>query len=98
MALAIDASSPAIATQSTGSVAACATASFTPPAGAVLMIRYSANTIDPNDPGNPSITDSLGAHLTYTSIDIGKRPDTPAADGQVATWWAVVGSSAAMTI
>lgn len=98
MPLVIDGATPAIAVQSTGSVATCATASFTPPDGAVLLIRYSANTIDPVDPGNPTITDNLGVHLTYTSIDIGKRPDTPAADGQVATWTAVVASSAAMTI
>jgi hypothetical protein len=98
VALAIDGSTPAIATQATGSVATVTTASFTPPAGSLLLIRYSANTIDPNDPGNPTITDSLGGHLTYTSVDIGKRPTAPLADGQVATWTAVVGSSAAMTV
>jgi hypothetical protein len=98
MALLIDASSPAIAVQATGTTATVASASFTPPAGSTLLIRYSANTIDPVDPGNPTITDSLGAHLTYTSVDIGKRPDTSAADGQVATWTAQVASSAAMTI
>lgn len=86
----IDASSPAIAVQSTGSVATVVTGSFTPPAGSVLAIRYSANTIDPVDPGNPTITDSLGTHLAYTSVDIGKRPDSPTAEGQVATWVAFV--------
>lgn len=98
MALAIDGSTPAIATQATGSVATVTTASFTPPSGSLLLIRYSANTIDPNDPGNPAITDSLGGHLTYTSWDIGKRPDSPLAEGQVATWTAPVVSSAAMTV
>jgi hypothetical protein len=98
VALAIDGSTPAVATQATGSVATVTTASFTPPAGAVLLVMYSANTIDPNDPGNPTITDNLGVHLTYTSWDIGKRPDSPLAEGQVATWTAVVGASAAMTI
>lgn len=86
----IDASSPAIAVQSTGSVATVVTASFTPPDGSVLAIRYSANTIDPNDPGNPLITDSLGTHLNYIPGDIGKRPDAPTAEGQVATWVAFV--------
>lgn len=90
MPITIDASSPAIAVQSVGTVATVVTGSFTPPAGSVLAIRYSANTIDPVDPGTPTITDSLGAHLTYNQVEVGKRPDAPTADGQVASWTAVV--------
>lgn len=86
----IDGVTPVIATQATGTVATVTSASFTPPGGSVIAVRYSANTIDPNDPGNPTITDSLSTHLTYTSLDIGKRPDSPLAEGQVATWVAIV--------
>lgn len=92
--LQIDASTPAIAVQSVGTTATVVTGTFAPPAGSVLAIRYSANTIDPVDPGNPGITDSLGAHLTYASSDIGKQPNAPTADGQVATWTATVPSPA----
>jgi hypothetical protein len=98
VALAIDASTPATAVQSTGTTATVVTASFTPPAGSVILVRYSANTIDPTSPGTPGITDSLGTPLTYTLWDNGRQPDSPTADGQVATWTARVTSSAAMTI
>jgi hypothetical protein len=95
----IDGSTPAIAVQTDGTIATVTTASFTPPPGVTLLIRYSANTIDPNDPGTPTITDNLGTHLSYTQGDVGKRPDSPTADGQVAWWTAVTPSpSSAMTI
>jgi hypothetical protein len=86
----IDGSSPAIATQATGSVATVVSAAFVPPGGSVLAIRYSANTIDPNDPGTPTITDSLSTHLIYVTQDVDKRPDSPLAEGQAASWTAVV--------
>lgn len=98
MAILIDGSTPAVAVQATGTTATVVSGSFTPPVGSVLLVRYSANTLDPNDPGNPTITDNLGAHLTYTSWDIGKRPDSPLAEGQVATWTTPILVSAAMTI
>lgn len=98
MALAIDASTPAIAVQSNGATAALTTASFTPPSGSTLLVLYSANTVDPTSPGVPTITDSLGAHLTYTLTNHSIRSDTPSADGQAAAWTAPVSSSAAMTI
>jgi hypothetical protein len=75
----IDGSTPAIAVQTDGTIATVTTASFTPPPGVTLLIRYSANTIDPNDPGTPTITDNLGTHLSYTQGDVGKRPDSPTA-------------------
>jgi hypothetical protein len=98
VALAIDASTPAIAVQATGTTATVTTASFTPPAGSLLVIQYAANTIDPTSPATPTITDSLGVPLTYTLQDFSARADTPAADGQAATWTAPVASSTAMTV
>jgi len=98
VALAIDASTPAIAVQSNGATATCTTASFTPPSGSTLLILYSANSIDPTSPAVPTITDNLGAHLTYTRYDHSVRSDTPNADGQACSWTAPVSSSAAMTV
>lgn len=98
MALAIDGSSPAIVTQTSGTTATLVTASFTPPAGALLLIGWSGNTGTASDPGAPAITDSLGAHLTYALIGWKHRSVAPTVDGQAAMWWATVGSSAAMTV
>lgn len=96
MALAIDASTPAIATQTNGATATVTTASFTPPSSSLLLIRWSANST--SLPASPTITDNLGVHLTYTLLDWQSRSDTPTKDGQAACWWAQVGSSAAMTV
>lgn len=98
MALAIDGSSPAVATQTSAFTTTVTTASFTPPSGSLLLISWSWNSQASTDPSSPTITDNLGTHLTYTLIDWSHRADTPAADGQAAQWWAVVSSSAAMTI
>lgn len=98
MALAIDASTPAIATNTVSGTATVATASFTPPTGALLLIRWAGNTHSPGAPSTPTITDSLGAHLTYTLLDWQSRSDSPTKDGQAAQWWAKVGTSAAMTV
>lgn len=98
MALAIDASSPAVATQTVNTVAALTTASFTPPAGAVLLVLWSGDALT-EPTGTPTITDSLGTPLTYTQTDWKHRADaSPTVFGQAAAWTAVVGSSAAMTV
>lgn len=98
MALAIDASTPAIAVQSVAIVATVATASFTPPAGSLLIIRWSGDTAGGATPSTPTITDNLGVHLTYTLLDFQSRASAPTVDGQAASWWAVVGASTAMTV
>jgi hypothetical protein len=97
VALAIDASTPVIAVNSSTTVATVTTASFTPPAGALLLIRWAGDTAT-SPPSAPSITDNLGVHLTYTLTDWQSSADSPTVNGQAATWWAVVGSSAAMTV
>jgi hypothetical protein len=96
MALAIDGSTPAIATNAVGTVAALTTASFTPPAGSVLLVLWSGDAL--TAPSAPAITDSLGAHLTYTPTDWKSQADAPTVFGQAAAWTAVVATSAAMTV
>lgn len=100
MPLAIDASSPAIAVNSAGATLTVTTASFTPPAGSLLLIRWAANSQVTTFPdATPIIADNLGGGaLSYTLLDWQSRFDSPTVDGQVATWVAPVGSSAPMTI
>jgi hypothetical protein len=97
VALAIDASSPALTTQTNTATATLASGSFTPPAGSVLLIQWASD--GGGTPGSPTITDNLGTPLTYTLLDWkAANSGTPAANGQAATWRAVVGSSAAMIV
>lgn len=98
MAIAVDASSPATATSTSTTVATVTTSSFTPPAGSVLVIGWGGNTGAAEAPPAPTITDSLGAHLTYTLVNFRSRGDGTSAAGQAAGWVAPVGSSAAMTV
>lgn len=64
MALAIDASTPALVTQNAAFITSLASNSFSPPAGSLLVVVVgfpsSANAVT-------SITDSLGTPLTYTN-------------------------------
>jgi hypothetical protein len=97
VALAIDASSPALTTQTNTATATLASGSFTPPAGSVLLIQWASDA--GATPASPTITDNLGTPLTYTLLDWkAANSGTPAANGQGATWRAVVGSSAAMIV
>jgi hypothetical protein len=93
VALAIDASTPAIATQTNGATATVVTASFTPPSNSLLLVRWAANST--SLPSTPTVA---GASLTYTLLDWQSRADSPTRDGQAACWWAQVGASAAMTV
>lgn len=95
MALVIDSSSPAVATNTGATVT---NTSFTPPAGSILVIGWTGNTGTVNLTPQPSITDSLGAHLTYNLVGWNSRVDSPATNGQAAMWTANVVTSAAMTI
>lgn len=96
MTLAIDGSTPAVAT-TTGTAAT--TVSFTPPANSLLLVLWDGNGPTTLAPANPTITDSLATHLTYTSQEINKY-NTPAvgSSAQVAIWTATVATSAAMTV
>ena len=91
MALAIDGSSPAIVTQTNNTIATLTTGSFTPPAGSLLLVLWSADAL--TNPSAPSITDSLGVPLTYTLTDWKNRADaSPTVFGQCAAWTAPVGA------
>src|SRR6185369_14163460 len=98
MALAIDGSTPAVATQTTGSNHDVTSPSFTPPSGSILVNLWAGNTGTSDTPATPTITDNLGAHLTYSLQDWKSRADSPARDGQAADWTAPVGTGAAMTV
>jgi hypothetical protein len=95
VALAIDASSPAVATTTTSTITS---ASFTPPTGSLLDIEWTGDTVLATNPSAPTITDNLGAHLTYALQGWQSRADSPTVDGQCAIWTAVIASSAAMTV
>lgn len=99
MALALDASTPA-AVHSAVNVTTATTASFTPPAGSILVVFWAGDDdTGVSQPGAPSITDSLGSHLTYTQTDWSRAADTSnVGNGQAAIWWAPVATSAAMTV
>lgn len=97
MALAIDASSPAAVVNNSGSVQTLVSASFTPPAGAILYVQFGSNDSAGNPAPSPGITDSVG--LTWTLINHITATDAPFGTiGQAAHWWARVGSSTAMTV
>lgn len=93
MALAIDASSPATATQTNGATATVVTASFTPPNNSLLLVRWAANST--SLPSQPTIS---GGSLTYTLQDWKSKADTPTRDGQAACWIAQVSTGASMTV
>lgn len=93
MPLLIDASSPAIATQTNGATQTVASASFTPPNNSLVTVRWSANST--SLPTTPTIT---GGSLSYNLLDWQSRADAPTVHGQAAAWWAQVGTGAAMTV
>jgi hypothetical protein len=97
MALAIDSSSPAIAT-SLNTVTTVTSPAFTPPAQSVLLVSYAANTGAADNPATPGITDNLGTPLTYTLVDHATIGDVAGADGQATMWSAAVATSASMAI
>lgn len=99
MALAIDASSPATAVNPTPATKVVTTASFTPPAASLLVLLWSADEQSGGGSTTPTITDNLGAHLTYTLRQWkANGQGLPAVNGQAAIWTAPVTTSAAMTV
>lgn len=99
MALAIDGSTPAVATQTNAATTTVSQTVTNPPNGALLYIRWSWNSQTGTDPTQPTITDNLGTPLAYTLIDWSHRGDGPTTDGQAADWWAVSnGSTLTITV
>lgn len=102
MALAISGTSPAAVNSTSTTAATITTASFTPPAGALLLVLWGGNASSvSNVPANPTITDSLGSPLAYSLIQLANPTtigNTTQVGGQAAIWTAAVGASAAMTV
>lgn len=102
MALAISGTGPAAVNSTSATVATIVTASFTPPADSLILVLWGGNTTSvSNVPANPTITDSLATHLTYTLVQLANPTtisNTTQVGGQAAIWWAHVVTSAAMTI
>lgn len=94
MALAIDSSTPAFASVNSG--AAATTASFTPPAGAVLVAVAYHDTTSGNTTNTSLVTDSQG--LTWTIQATRNRADVGGQNAHVQVSTAVVASSASMTV
>jgi hypothetical protein len=92
----LDGSSPAVTT-SANATQALATGSFTPPDLSVLLVAWAGNTASADTPPTPSITDNLGAHLTYTLVDFA-AVGSVGTKGQSAMWTAPVATGAAMTV
>lgn len=74
--------------------ASTTTASFTPPAGSLLVVTMLGNSPSGINPTSPSVTDSLTTHLTYTLKGWSSRADDLGADAQVAIWVAPTGLTA----
>lgn len=101
MAVAISGTSPAAVNNTTNTLAAVATASFTPPANSLLVVMWVSNTNSLTDsPATPTITDNLGTHLTYTLSNVANpsTTSTTTIGGQAAIWTAPVLTSSAMTV
>jgi hypothetical protein len=89
-----DASTPAIATANSGSVAT--TGSFTPPNGALLVVVDWHDTASGNTTNTSAISDSLGT-LTWTQTAVRNKADSGGQNGRVSLNWAVANGNA-MTV
>lgn len=95
--LLLDASSPAIVY--VGPSSTVTTASFTPPANSLLVVCAALNSGAGNSGiAVPTITDNLGAHLTYSLIQHCRNPDAGGEDGQAAMWSAPDVAGGALTV
>lgn len=98
MALAIDASTPAIA--STATAAAVTTASFTPPSGSVVVLLIGSNNSGTADTTISSVTNT-GTAITWTRR--ARKNTNAASDGGAGTnggaeIWTGVGNGGAITV
>ena len=97
MALAIDASTPAIAT---GTTTAITTASFTPPNGSAIVILFGSNSQTAGDTSITSITNT-GIAITWTRR--ARKNKNASSDGGAgvdggAEIWTGVGTGGAITV
>jgi hypothetical protein len=94
VALAIDASSPSANHSVNHTTAALTSNAFSPPSSTVIFVFWAGDddTTAAGNPAAPTITDSLGSHLTWTRTDWSSPADS-AGNGQAAIWWAVCASA-----
>ena len=95
MPVVVDTSTPALASNTSAGTATITSPSFTPVGGSLLLVTWAANSASASDvPAAPSITDSLGSHLTYTRAQFA-TPGSVGANvgGQAAIWTAPVPAS-----
>jgi len=97
--LALDTSTPVAVTATDAGAGShtvtLTTASFTPPAGSVVIACFYTNDGNGGTLSAFAITDNLATHLTYTNF---ASRGNPTNDVQVNGWWAAVSTSAAMTV
>lgn len=98
MALAVDGSTPGVATNAVGTTSPVTSSSFNPPGASLLLPLWAANSQVSTNPSAPTITDNLGVHLTYTLTDWQSHADSPNRDGQAAGWSAPTGAGGSMTV
>lgn len=96
MTLQIDASTPAVATNASNIVKTVVTGTFTPADGSLLLPLWAGNATLNNNPGTPTIADSLTN--SYTLLDWQSRADSPTVNGQAADWYTVIGTGSPMTV
>jgi hypothetical protein len=91
VAIALDASTPTGASQTTGTTATLTSTAFTPPSGSVILVSWQGNTDTTAPASAPTITNT--GSLSFTLVQWRNSGDTGGAKGQCAMWWAVVSSS-----
>lgn len=96
--MALGLTSVAIVTNTAGTAAALTSGAFTPPASSLLLPLWAGNSIDPNDPGTPTATDSLSPTGVWTLNDWQSHADSPNADGQAAIFRAFTPRDISQTV
>ncbi len=90
--LSLDRSTP-VSVKKTGTT--LTTATFTPPAGSVLVISAQTNGYGSSDVKSIAVRDNLAAHLTYNQV---QAKGNTTNDVYAKLYWAAVTSSAPMTV
>lgn len=96
MAIALDGSTPASTSQTSGTTATLVSASFTPPSGTVIVVCWQGNTAATAPASVPTIANS--GSQTFTLINWRNAGDSGGANGQCAMWWAASTGPGAMTV
>lgn len=96
MAIAVDASTPAGASQTNANTATVVSASFTPPSGSVILICWQGNTAATAPSGAPTISNT--GSQAFTLVNHRFETDAAGKEGQCAMWRAVSTGPGSMTV